>query len=330
VVRVRPLNEMELARGDTADGVCCLDDRVVQVGGARQLTFDAAFGGPDQAQVFERTEMLALLDASLQGYAATVFAYGQTGSGKTYTMSGPEMIGELGDSSGAPAPATWTGTPAEGIIPRAVRHLFSALDSYQSNRGPGVSYAISASYLEIYNEQINDLLNPASTGLPVRWHAAQGFFVEGLVVIDCESIDELMMVFQEGTKNRKARARPCARRELRATRAARHCAGARTAAVAASPSPNAHPHRGRCRCADAAHRGGRIDRCPPACGCADTRVPQSAWRASRFDSGLVACACGLLPASASACACGRGEGQPQGGGGPLVHMGCCRTVSASA
>jgi len=198
VVRVRPLNEMENSRGDSADGVRCMGDRVV-LAGQRQLTFDAAFGGPDQAQVFERTEMRALLDASLQGFAATVFAYGQTGSGKTYTMSGPEYGTEL-DASGAITSAS------EGIIPRAVRHLFAMLDSYTASRS-GVSYAISASYLEIYNEQINDLLNTSSTGLPMRWHAAQGFFVEGLVVVDCETVDELMLVFQEGTKNRKACAR---------------------------------------------------------------------------------------------------------------------------
>lgn len=198
VVRVRPLNHMERERGDSADGVRCLDDRVV-LAGNRQHTYDAVFGGPDQAQVFERTEMRALLDASLQGYAATVFAYGQTGSGKTYTMSGADLGAELDPSSPV-------GPASEGIIPRAVRHLFATLDSYTASR-TGVSYAISASYLEIYNEHINDLLNTSSTNLPIRWHAAQGFFVEGLVVVDCETVSELMMVFQEGTKNRKARAR---------------------------------------------------------------------------------------------------------------------------
>lgn len=196
VVRVRPLNELERTRGDAATGVQCLSEHVVQLG-ARQLTFDGAFSGSEQSQIFERTEVRALLDASLQGYAATIFAYGQTGSGKTYTMSG-------GDRPGVTDGSVSIGAPAEGIIPRACRHLFRSLDTYQASK-PGVSYAISASYLELYNEQINDLLNTSSTGLPIRWHAAQGFFVEGLVVIDCDTVDELSLVFKEGTKNRTVR-----------------------------------------------------------------------------------------------------------------------------
>lgn len=227
VARVRPPSEMERARGDS-ESVRCLDDRTVQVG-PRQLTFDAALGGSNQQHVFERTDMRQLLDAALQGYAATVFAYGQTGSGKTFTMSGPEGIADRAASA--------EGSAGDGIIPRAVRYLFNALDAHRSGRA-GVSYAVSASYLEIYNEQINDLLNPASTGLPIRWNAQQGFFVEGLLVVDCETVDELMMVFREGTKNRTVRARLSAA-------APRACpaAGSRAGSLTPLPTPRARARR---------------------------------------------------------------------------------------
>ena len=62
---------------------------------------------------------------------------------------------------------------------------------------------VRASYLELYNEQINDLLNPESTNLQLRAHAQTGVFVENLLQVDCEGVADAMMVFAEGIRNRK-------------------------------------------------------------------------------------------------------------------------------
>ncbi|KAB0396946.1 hypothetical protein E2I00_010652, partial [Balaenoptera physalus] len=76
---------------------------------------------------------------TLDGYPVCIFAYGQTGSGKTFTMEG----GPGGDPQ------------VEGLIPRALRHLFSVA---QELSGQGWTYSFVASYVEIYNETVRDLL----------------------------------------------------------------------------------------------------------------------------------------------------------------------------
>ena len=81
-----------------------------------------------------------LADEVLRGFNATIFAYGQSGTGKTYTMEGGDWDGpELGE--------------AAGLIPRAVAHLFAQLAHL-----PQESYAVKVSFLEIYNEELVDLL----------------------------------------------------------------------------------------------------------------------------------------------------------------------------
>lgn len=102
------------------------------------FSFDRVFPpGSGQDQVFE--EIAMLVQSALDGYPVCIFAYGQTGSGKTFTMEG----GPGGDPQ------------AEGLIPRALRHLFSVA---QELGGQGWTYSFVASYVEIYNETVRDLL----------------------------------------------------------------------------------------------------------------------------------------------------------------------------
>ncbi|XP_020854999.1 kinesin-like protein KIFC1 isoform X1 [Phascolarctos cinereus] len=102
------------------------------------FSFDRVFlPGSKQNEVFE--EVSLLVQSALDGYPVCIFAYGQTGSGKTFTMEG----GPGGDPQ------------VEGLIPRAVRHLFSVARKLEAQ---GWSYTFVASYVEIYNETIRDLL----------------------------------------------------------------------------------------------------------------------------------------------------------------------------
>ena len=64
-------------------------------------------------------------------------------------------------------------------------------------------FYVKASFKEIYNEQLRDLLNPKSGILHCRWNAKSGFFVEDLTVVDCTSQEDLVAVLHEGMKNRK-------------------------------------------------------------------------------------------------------------------------------
>ena len=103
--------------------------------------FDRVFGpASTQGEVFE--EVSQLVQSALDGYKVCLFSYGQTGSGKTHTM--------LGDQHDA---------DARGIIPRAVAKV---VEASRANAKKGWTYQMRASYVEIYNEQVRDLLKAGS------------------------------------------------------------------------------------------------------------------------------------------------------------------------
>ena len=59
-------------------------------------------------------------------------------------------------------------------------------------------FSVRASFAEIYNEQVYDLLNLQSGPLQVRWNIRNGFFVQDLFVVECENVDDVMAVVSEG------------------------------------------------------------------------------------------------------------------------------------
>ena len=88
-----------------------------------------------------------MVGSVLEGYNATVLAYGQTGSGKTHTMGTAKAAADVGD--------------AAGLIPRALNELFTRANAPES----GISCAASCTFIEIYKEEVHDLLNfSAETG----------------------------------------------------------------------------------------------------------------------------------------------------------------------
>ncbi|KAJ3193165.1 Kinesin- protein 12 [Irineochytrium annulatum] len=174
----------------------------------RELSFNRVCGDrAGQNDVFDECGIADLVKQALSGYAATVFAFGQTGSGKTFTITGPE--------------AGWDHSPENaGIIPRALQFLFSevikmvresnAQAKYVNGNQPqrqstagSKEFKVRAAYLEIYNEQVQDLLNPGGEPLPIRWSAERGFYVENLSVVECVVLDDCMAVLEEGLRNRK-------------------------------------------------------------------------------------------------------------------------------
>ncbi|MEE6517579.1 hypothetical protein FKM82_027902 [Ascaphus truei] len=102
------------------------------------FSFDCVFPPScGQPAVFEEIELL--VQSALDGYPVCIFAYGQTGSGKTYTMEGPRH-----------------GSPETmGMIPRAIHQIFRHAEVLSTN---GWEYTFTASFLEIYNESLRDLL----------------------------------------------------------------------------------------------------------------------------------------------------------------------------
>ncbi|XP_035690313.1 kinesin-like protein KIF12 isoform X2 [Branchiostoma floridae] len=218
VVRIRPPNDLENNRKDKVITQCpgkgaLWVDNSTSGGRPKQFTFDGVFGAEtSQYQMFESCGIKKLLDMALDGYACTAFAFGQTGSGKTHTITGPMTMTRtpraVPTNSGAEGTAFGfeddTGQDAElqGLIQRAFLYLFDSIGQ-RKRRDPSTVYTLRATYLEIYNEQVKDLLNPADRpNLPVRWSKEQGFYVENLFCPEFENIDDIMAVLEEGMHNR--------------------------------------------------------------------------------------------------------------------------------
>uniref|UniRef100_A0A0D3CJB8 Kinesin motor domain-containing protein n=1 Tax=Brassica oleracea var. oleracea TaxID=109376 RepID=A0A0D3CJB8_BRAOL len=117
-----------------------------------------------------RVAGLPMVENCLSGYNSCVFAYGQTGSGKTYTMMGEisEVEGSLGEDC--------------GVTARIFEYLFSRIKmEEEGRRDEKLRFSCKCSFLEIYNEQITDLLEPSSTNLQLREDLGKGVYVENLV-----------------------------------------------------------------------------------------------------------------------------------------------------
>ncbi|KAB1224008.1 hypothetical protein CJ030_MR2G007944 [Morella rubra] len=108
----------------------------------RVFTFDKVFGPKAQQRSIYDQAIAPIVTEVLEGFNCTVFAYGQTGTGKTYTMEGGLR------NKGADLPAE------AGVIPRAVRQIFDMLEAQNAD------YSVKVTFLELYNEEITDLLAP--------------------------------------------------------------------------------------------------------------------------------------------------------------------------
>lgn len=132
-----------------------------------------------QKDVFAETR--DLVTSCMDGYNVCIFAYGQTGSGKTHTMTGNEKD--------------------RGVNFRALSELFRLRDERQED----FEYDISVCMVEIYNEQLRDLLNkdPVSSASSLKVHkGANGIYVENLTEWNVESQDDVLRAISAGDKNR--------------------------------------------------------------------------------------------------------------------------------
>ncbi|CAB1099228.1 unnamed protein product [Ectocarpus sp. CCAP 1310/34] len=147
----------------------------------KSFFFDAVFGDRSaQERVYEVCGA-PLVESVLQGYNGTIFAYGQTGAGKTHTMEGYPDPPEL-----------------RGIIPKSFEHIFDKIALADN-----VQYLVRASYLEIYNEEIRDLLSKdPKDKLELKENVDSGVYVKDLTTFVVKSAMEIDHVMQAGKKNR--------------------------------------------------------------------------------------------------------------------------------
>lgn len=152
LVRCRPMNEDEM-RLHTPVVISCNEGRrevaAVQSIANKQIdrtfVFDKVFGPNSQQKELYDQAVSPIVYEVLEGYNCTIFAYGQTGTGKTYTMEG----GAIKKNGEFPTDA--------GVIPRAVKQIFDILEAQSAE------YSMKVTFLELYNEEITDLLAPEET-----------------------------------------------------------------------------------------------------------------------------------------------------------------------
>lgn len=137
----------------------------------RAYRFDTIFSQTvSNTEVFEDT-IETVLPSVLEGFNFTCFAFGMTGAGKTHTM--------LGDLYG-------TGTREQGICFMTVDKLFGLI---QEKEEPGLEISVKISYLEIYNEQVRDLLQAKPAHLMIVDDPEKGVWVPDLKEISVEQAE---------------------------------------------------------------------------------------------------------------------------------------------
>ncbi|WVN86133.1 uncharacterized protein L203_101294 [Cryptococcus depauperatus CBS 7841] len=155
--------------------------------------FDKVFGpDADQAMIFNEVAE-GMLAEVLGGYNCTIFAYGQTGTGKTYTMQGDLELTNLD------APKL-----TAGIVPRVLHRLFNILEST-----PDSEYSVKCSYVELYNEELRDLLareykgDQNTGGLKLYEDGKKGVMIQGLEETGVRNLKEALVMLEKGVHRRQ-------------------------------------------------------------------------------------------------------------------------------
>ncbi|XP_059619317.1 kinesin-like protein KIF21B isoform X1 [Phlebotomus argentipes] len=192
-VRIRPQIPRELIDMCRVCTQVTPNEPQVLLGTDKAFTYDFVFDmNATQAEIYDKC-VEKLIEGALRGYNATVLAYGQTGSGKTYTM-GTGFDREILEMQ-------------EGIIPRAVRHLFSGIEDVQT-RGEDsngvvvgtVQFSVAAQFMELYNEEIIDLLDPYNKGKAYKIHEdpSGGISVSGATIKPIAGPQDALRCLQQG------------------------------------------------------------------------------------------------------------------------------------
>lgn len=195
VVRCRPMSSKEVSNGYTEVVKMMKEDNAVAVAVPKndssseykQFTFDSVFDWNSTQEDLYARMVHPLIESVLNGFNATIFAYGQTGTGKTYTMEGvrDDKL-PLSDQIN------------RGIIPRTFEQIFKTIEQSDNKQ-----YLVFSSYLEIYQEEIHDLLDSkCKTKCELREDKDVGVYVNNLNKYICKNVQEILKVMHEGNKNR--------------------------------------------------------------------------------------------------------------------------------
>ncbi|CAM1306070.1 KIF17 (predicted) [Pycnogonum litorale] len=188
IVRSRPINKRErdlqcknVLKIESTNGQCSLYNIKDANLPPKHFTFDGAYDVSSTTEQIYNEIAFPVVEGVTEGYNGTIFAYGQTGCGKSFTMQGIE-----------------NSQAQKGIIPRAFEHIFEAIATAESTK-----FLVHASYLEIYNEEIRDLLGKDSKKkLELKEHPEKGVYIPGLSVHGVHNVKECDVIMKKGWNNR--------------------------------------------------------------------------------------------------------------------------------
>ena len=182
-IRVRPMNSHEKEQNSTICVEVDTTNNTVSVSKTDTKTFQFDYVYPmetTQRQIYDEVAF-PIVDSIFQGYNGTIFAYGQTGCGKTFTMMGIVDNPEL-----------------KGIIPNAFSHIFGFIKT----EGESKKFLVRCSFVEIYNEEVRDLLVNKNTKLDIREDPKKGVFVKDLTYVTLKDTQDIQRCLDRGNKNR--------------------------------------------------------------------------------------------------------------------------------
>ncbi|XP_029847706.4 carboxy-terminal kinesin 2 [Ixodes scapularis] len=202
--RVRPMLPSEEGEGERPSRISFPDEKTVELvkpdtEKVMAFPFDRVFpGSATQAEVYE--EVAHVVQSALDGYNVCIFAYGQTGSGKTFTMEGPPDL-DLGCPNDSQL----------GLIPRALQQVFMSAQELQNTHQ--WEFTMVASYLEIYNENVRDLLStrPRSkqTACQIKQEKDGSMMVTNATKTTVTSPEQIYELLRRARKHRAVGATQC-------------------------------------------------------------------------------------------------------------------------
>lgn len=190
VVRCRPMNDTELTANyksivkikPVEGSVTLCNPSASEYDPPKTFTFDTVFEPYSTQLDVYNLAARPIIDNVLEGYNGTIFAYGQTGTGKTFTMEGNRDFPEQ-----------------KGIIPNSFAHIFGHIAKAEGDK----RFLVRATYLEIYNEEVRDLLGKdQSVRLEVKERPDIGVYVKNLTGVVVKNADDLDRIMTLGSKNR--------------------------------------------------------------------------------------------------------------------------------
>lgn len=203
IVRCRPLTEQEKKDPNNSNVLQVKPDskeivvsqhslsRKFDSYSTKLFTFDGVCGSFTSQRELFKQYVVPIVDEVLLGFNCTIFAYGQTGTGKTYTMEGD--MKEYLESSNLEL------TEHAGIIPRAVQLIFERLESQYTE------YGVRVSYLEIYNEELSDLLSDEKLSLRIYDDVAgkRGLNVDRLEEVPVNKAQDILNILSTAVRKRR-------------------------------------------------------------------------------------------------------------------------------